>query len=99
MCLRACLTLHSVTQVSQIFPLSSDIVNTHNISTWGIGMPKRYDLEKFSNSKNLQTSNALEFIMRDVIDGMEELANMSGFSPNAGGLYGDTQRRRSKNLY
>ncbi len=47
-------------------------------------MPKRYDLEKFSNSNNLQTSKALEFIMRDVIDGMEELANMSGFSPRAG---------------
>jgi hypothetical protein len=47
-------------------------------------MPKRYDLEKFSDSKNLQTSKALESIMRDVIDGMEELANMSGFSPRAG---------------
>ncbi|WP_126454072.1 hypothetical protein [Sulfuriflexus mobilis] len=44
-------------------------------------MPKRYNLEKFSNSKHLQNSKALELIMRDVIDGMEELANMSGFAP------------------
>ena len=47
-------------------------------------MPKRYDLEKFSNATNLQNGKALEFIMRDVIDGMEELANMSGFEPHAG---------------
>ena len=46
-------------------------------------MPKRYDLDKFSDSRNLQKSKALELIMRDVIDGMEELANMSGFSPKA----------------
>ena len=29
----------------------------------------------------------MELIMRDVIDGMEELANMSGFSPKASACF------------
>lgn len=70
-------------QFTQVLPVLSDIVDTQH-KHLGIKMPKRYDLEKFSDSKNLQTSKALELIMRDVIDGMEELANMSGFSPRGG---------------
>ena len=41
-------------------------------------------IQRLGKPANQQTSKAFEFIMRDVIDGMEELANMCGFSPKAG---------------
>ena len=50
-------------------------------------MSKQYDLEALSDTKHSHGSKALEMIMRDVIDGMEDLANLAGYSPQPGGCF------------
>ena len=46
-----------------------------------------YDLEKLSNANHNHGDKALEMIMRDVIDGMEDIANMAGYSPQPGSCF------------
>jgi len=46
-----------------------------------------YDLEKLSNANHSHGDKALEMIMRDVIDGMEDIANMAGYSPQPGSCF------------
>jgi len=50
-------------------------------------MPRQYDLKKLSDVKHNHGSKALEMIMHDVIDGMEELANLAGYDPKPGALF------------
>jgi len=50
-------------------------------------MPKHYDLEKLSDANLTHGGKALEMIMHDVIDGMEELANLAGYDPKPGSLF------------
>jgi len=50
-------------------------------------MPRQYDLKKLSDAKHNHGSKALEMIMHDVIDGMEELANLAGYDPKPGALF------------
>ncbi len=37
---------------------------------------------RFQDAEALQQSKALELIMRDVLDGLEEFANMASYNPN-----------------
>ncbi|MCK4744205.1 MAG: hypothetical protein KAT25_10320 [Sulfuriflexus sp.] len=46
-----------------------------------------YDLEQLSNANHSHGDKALEMIMRDVIDGMEDIANMAGYSPQPGSCF------------
>jgi len=46
-----------------------------------------YDLDKLSNAEHAHGTKALEMIMRDVIDGMENIANMAGYSPQPGSCF------------
>ena len=46
-----------------------------------------YNLAELGNSKHTHGDKALEMIMRDVIDGMEEIANMAGYSPQPGSCF------------
>lgn len=46
-----------------------------------------YDLEKLGNANHAHGNKALEMIMRDVIDGMEDIANMAGYSPQPGSCF------------
>jgi len=50
-------------------------------------MPKQYDLKELSDTKHHHGSKALEMIMHDVIDGMEELANLAGYDPKPGSQF------------
>lgn len=44
-------------------------------------------LKQFDDNKHLRGSKALELIMRDVMDGLEEFATLAGFSPTVGNCY------------
>ena len=46
-----------------------------------------YDLDKLSNANLAHGNKALEMIMRDVIDGMENIANLAGYSPQPGSSF------------
>jgi len=46
-----------------------------------------YNLDKLSDSNHAHGTKALEMIMRDVIDGMEDIANMAGYSPQPGSCF------------
>lgn len=46
-----------------------------------------YNLDKLSDSNHAHGNKALEMIMRDVIDGMENIANMAGYSPQPGSCF------------
>ena len=48
---------------------------------------KTYDLDKLGSASHHTGSKALEMIMRDVLDGMEDLANMAGYTPQGGGYF------------
>jgi len=50
-------------------------------------MPRQYDLKELSDAKHHHGSKALEMIMHDVIDGMQELANIAGYDPKPGGHF------------
>jgi len=46
-----------------------------------------YNLDKLSHSNHVHGNKALEMIMRDVIDGMEDIANLAGYSPQPGSCF------------
>jgi len=46
-----------------------------------------YNLDKLSHSNHVHGNKALELIMRDVIDGMEDIANLAGYSPQPGSCF------------
>jgi len=46
-----------------------------------------FNLDKLGDSKHAHGTKALEMIMRDVIDGMEDIANMAGYSPQPGSCF------------
>jgi len=50
-------------------------------------MPKQFNLKELSESNHTHGDKALEMIMRDVIDGMEDLANLAGYTPQPGGCF------------
>jgi len=50
-------------------------------------MAKQYNLKELSDTNHNHGGKALEMIMRDVIDGMEDLANMAGYTPQPGSCF------------
>jgi len=50
-------------------------------------MPKQFNLEELSDTNHSHGDKALEMIMRDVIDGMEDLANLAGYTPQPGSCF------------
>ena len=52
-----------------------------------VSMPKQFNLEELSDTNHSHGSKALEMIMRDVIDGMEDLANLAGYTPQPGSCF------------
>lgn len=50
-------------------------------------MSKHYNLKALSDVNHSHGSKALEMIMRDVIDGMEDLATMAGYAPQPGSCF------------
>jgi len=50
-------------------------------------MSKRFNLKELSDTNHHHGSKALEMIMRDVIDGMEDFANLAGYTPQPGSCF------------
>jgi len=50
-------------------------------------MSKHYNLKELSGTSHNNGGKALEMIMRDVIDGMEDLANLAGYTPQPGSCF------------
>ncbi len=50
-------------------------------------MSKQFNLKELSDTNHSHGSKALEMIMRDVIDGMEDLANLAGYTPQPGSCF------------
>lgn len=43
--------------------------------------------DKFTDAKKIKGSKALEMIMRDVLDGLEDFATQSGYAPEHSGTF------------
>ncbi len=50
-------------------------------------MSKQFNLKELGDTNHSHGSKALEMIMRDVIDGMEDLANLAGYTPQPGSSF------------
>lgn len=50
-------------------------------------MSKQFNLKELSDTNLNHGNKALEMIMRDVIDGMEDLANLAGYTPQPGSCF------------
>lgn len=50
-------------------------------------MSKQFNIKELSDTSHSHGNKALEMIMRDVIDGMEDLANLAGYTPQPGSCF------------